>query len=85
REATLATLVRDGEITRINLDSGEALSSTFELLQSRGQHARMVAAFDQIARLTRDEFYRDDMNGVDWNGYVATYRRLLADINNDRD
>lgn len=85
REATLATLVRDGEITRINLDSGEALSSAFELVQSRGQHARMVAAFDQIARLTRDEFYRDDMNGVDWNGYVATYRRLLAGINNGRD
>jgi len=25
------------------------------------------------------------MNGVDWNGYVATYRRLLAGINNGRD
>ena len=85
QEATLATLVREGEITRINLDSGEALSSAFELVQSRGQHARMVAAFDQIARLTRDEFYRDDMNGVDWNGYVATYRQLLASINNGRD
>ena len=45
----------------------------------------MSAAFDQITRLTRDEFYRADMNGVDWDGYVAAYRRLLPGISNDRD
>ncbi|MFB0586671.1 hypothetical protein, partial [Aeromonas salmonicida] len=38
-----------------------------------------------ITRLTRDEFYRADMNGVDWDGYVAAYRRLLPGISNDRD
>ncbi|HDO1312800.1 S41 family peptidase [Aeromonas veronii] len=85
QEATMATLVRDGEITRIPLDSGEAISSNFDLMQNSGKHARMVAAFDQIVRLTRDEFYRDDMNGVDWDAYVATYRHLLPDINNGRD
>lgn len=46
---------------------------------------RLRAAFDQIARLTRDKFYRTDMNGVDWDHYVATYRRLLPSINNGRD
>lgn len=85
QEATLATIVRDGEITRIPLDSGEPVNSSFKLIQSRDKHARMEAAFDQIARLTRDEFYRADMNGIDWNVYVATYRRLLAGINNGRD
>ena len=85
QQGTLATLVRDGEITRIHLDSGEATSAPFALQPTSRWQARMTAAFDQIARLTRDEFYLDDMNGVDWESYVAAYRRLLPGIGNPRD
>ncbi|MGY3879029.1 S41 family peptidase [Aeromonas enteropelogenes] len=85
KEATLATLVREGEVTQVALESGEAISAPFALPSDSGWHARMNAAFDQITRLTREEFYRDDMNGVDWDGYVASYRALLPGINNGRD
>lgn len=85
RQATLATLVREGEITRIDLNSGEIDSAPFALQNQLHWRARMAAAFDQITRLTRDEFYRDDMNGVDWDGYVAAYRRQLSGIGNPRD
>ncbi|WP_323094393.1 S41 family peptidase [Aeromonas hydrophila] len=85
QDASLATLVREGEIALIDTRSGEASSHPFNLLITASWQDRMSAAFDQITRLTRDEFYRADMNGVDWDGYVAAYRRLLPGINNDRD
>ena len=85
QEATIATLVREGEITRITLDPEEITSTPFILPTAHRWQTRMEAAFDQITRLTRDEFYRNDMNGVEWNGYVTTYRRLLPGISNERD
>ncbi|HGY1011916.1 TPA: S41 family peptidase [Aeromonas salmonicida subsp. smithia] len=85
QDASLATLVREGEVTLIDTGSGEARSHPFDLLQTGSSLALMTAAYDQITRLTRDEFYRADMNGVDWDGYVAAYRRQLAGINNGRD
>ncbi|TNH95746.1 S41 family peptidase [Aeromonas sobria] len=85
QQATLATLVRDGEISQITLKSGDAITAPFTLQSDVRWQGRMEAAFDQIARLTRDEFYRDDMNGVEWDSYVASYRRLLPGIGNPRD
>ncbi|WP_421158117.1 S41 family peptidase [Aeromonas dhakensis] len=85
QDASLATLVREGEIALIDTRSGEASSHPFNLLITASWQDRMNAAFDQITRLTRDEFYRADMNGVDWDGYVAAYRRLLPGISNERD
>uniref|UniRef100_UPI0005A760AC S41 family peptidase n=1 Tax=Aeromonas dhakensis TaxID=196024 RepID=UPI0005A760AC len=85
QDASLATLVREGEIALIDTRSGEASSHPFNLLITASWQDRMTAAFDQITRLTRDEFYRADMNGVDWDGYVAAYRRLLPGISNERD
>ncbi|HDX8436260.1 TPA: PD40 domain-containing protein, partial [Aeromonas dhakensis] len=85
QDASLATLVREGEIALIDTRSGEASSHPFNLLITASWQDRMSAAFDQITRLTRDEFYRADMNGVDWDGYVAAYRRLLPGISNERD
>ncbi|WP_412674605.1 S41 family peptidase [Aeromonas australiensis] len=85
QQGTLATLVRQGEITRIALDSGESHHAPFALQSQIRWQERMTAAFDQIARLTRDEFYLDDMNGVDWDSYVTAYRRQLPGIGNPRD
>ncbi|WP_429070309.1 S41 family peptidase [Aeromonas dhakensis] len=85
QDASLAILVREGEIALIDTRSGEASSHPFTLLITASWQDRMTAAFDQITRLTRDEFYRADMNGVDWDGYVAAYRRLLPGISNERD
>ncbi|TND59698.1 S41 family peptidase, partial [Aeromonas dhakensis] len=85
QDASLATLVREGEIALVDTRSGEASSHPFNLLITASWQDRMTAAFDQITRLTRDEFYRADMNGVDWDGYVAAYRRLLPGISNERD
>ncbi|HDZ8835080.1 TPA: PD40 domain-containing protein, partial [Aeromonas dhakensis] len=85
QDASLATLVREGEIALIDTRSGEASSHPFNLLITASWQDRMTAAFDQITRLTRDEFYQADMNGVDWDGYVAAYRRLLPGISNERD
>jgi tricorn protease len=84
-DASLATLVREGEVTLVDTASGEATPHPFSLLQNGRWQARMTAAYDQLARLTRDEFYRADMNEVDWDGYVAAYRRQLPGISNGRD
>lgn len=85
QQATIATLVREGEIIRIDLDSGAIQSVPFALQNQIHWRESMAAAFDQITRLTRDEFYRDDMNGVDWDSYVTAYRRQLPGIGNARD
>ncbi|MFF4651941.1 PDZ domain-containing protein [Streptomyces sp. NPDC001380] len=33
--------------------------------------------FDENGRLARDNFWREDMNGVDWDGVLARYRPLV--------
>ncbi|PJG57700.1 S41 family peptidase [Aeromonas cavernicola] len=85
QSGTTATLVKGGEVIRVPLDGSDPTSHPFALIQTAQWHSKIVAAFDQFARITRDEFYRDDMNGVDWDDYVATYRTLLPSINNIRD
>ena len=36
--------------------------------------------FDENARLMRDHFWREDMNGVDWAAACAAYRPLIEEI-----
>ncbi len=36
--------------------------------------------FDENARLMRDHFWREDMNGVDWAGVCAAYRPLVEQL-----
>lgn len=36
--------------------------------------------FDENARLMRDHFWRDDMDGIDWAAVVAAYRPLVEEI-----
>ncbi|MEW7865962.1 S41 family peptidase [Aeromonas diversa] len=85
REGAHAILIGDGTLTRIPLDSGESEQVSFTLQQEQEWQSLMTASFDQIARLTRSEFYDPDMNGVKWDDYVRDYRRFLPSIGNPTD
>lgn len=84
-EANQAILIGDGQLTRINLDSGEATTQPFTLQQESRWQERMQASFEQIVRLTRSEFFSPDMNGTPWEQLVSAYRRFLPSISNPQD
>jgi tricorn protease len=39
--------------------------------------AEWTQAYDEAGRLMRDNFWRSDMDGIDWEGQLARYRSLL--------
>ena len=41
--------------------------------------------YDYMHREARERFYKADMGGVDWEGYVAHYRKFLPHIANNAD
>ncbi|HLS44811.1 MAG TPA: PDZ domain-containing protein [Ornithinicoccus sp.] len=67
-------------------DSGEAV--TVDLSRLRFQIdpvAEWHQMYDENARIMRDHFWREDMDGVDWAGVVARYRPLVAALRSHDD
>jgi tricorn protease len=42
--------------------------------------AEWVQMFDENARIMRDHYWREDMNGIDWDACVERYRPLVATL-----
>jgi tricorn protease len=47
--------------------------------------AEWVQMFDENARIMRDHYWREDMNGVDWDACVARYRPLVPTLSSHDD
>ncbi|NLT56040.1 MAG: tricorn protease [Actinomycetales bacterium] len=62
-------------------DSGESV--TVDLSRLRLQidpQAEWHQMYDENARIMRDHYWREDMDGVDWAGVVTRYRPLVAGL-----
>lgn len=44
------------------------------------RRAEWLQMFDENARIMRDHFWREDMDGVDWDGVVARWRPLVSTL-----
>src|SRR5699024_1537181 len=59
-------------------DSGEAVRiDTARLRFEIDPLTEWHQMFDENARIMRDHYWREDMDGVDWEGVVARYRPLV--------
>ncbi|MET1076955.1 MAG: S41 family peptidase [Pseudomonas sp.] len=78
-------LLLDGEVQAFDLEDETQQTFAFELRQRASWQSRMAASFDQLVRETRSEFYREDMNGVDWQAYADHYRDFLPQVSTPQD
>ena len=60
----------DDDDARVRVDLGR-------LRRRVDRRAQWRQMFDENGRLMADHFWREDMNGVDWSGVLATYRPLI--------
>nr|WP_281496685.1 S41 family peptidase [Ornithinimicrobium sp. F0845] len=62
-------------------DSGESVSVDLSRLRLEiDPVAEWLQMYDENARIMRDHYWREDMDGVDWEGVVARYRPLVAAV-----
>ncbi len=78
-------LLTDDDIIEISADSGDASYFALNIPINFDRTSRRKAAFDELILQTQEQFYRPDMNGVDWNELSKQYAKFLPHINNDID
>ncbi|CCN81315.1 putative protease fused with TolB domain [Vibrio nigripulchritudo SFn27] len=80
-----AYLLTEYDIIEVDVDSGKRVRHPIDLPVEFEAEPRRIAAFDQIVRQTKEQYYRPDMGNVDWDFYSKNYRKFLPHINNDLD
>ncbi|HPF89164.1 MAG TPA: S41 family peptidase [Flavobacteriales bacterium] len=75
----------DGGISSYDTDKNESKSIGIngEMVLNAG--AERAYLFEHIWRQVKKKFYREDLQGVDWDKYKAEYQRYLPYINNNYD
>ncbi|MEZ4789424.1 MAG: S41 family peptidase [Flavobacteriales bacterium] len=75
----------DGGISYYDTDKNESKSIGIngEMVLNAG--AERAYLFEHIWRQVKKKFYREDLQGVDWDKYKAEYQRYLPYINNNYD
>ena len=83
----LQLVVRNADEVWVQSAEAKAEEDDAKVLVDLGRLRRSVLPrdewrqmFDENARLMRDHYWRDDMDGVDWAGVVAAYRPLVETI-----
>ena len=74
-----------GGISQVTVKDGKSKSVSFEALfdYKPAQERRYI--FDHAWQQVKDKFYKEDIHGIDWDGYRDAYRRFLPSINNNYD
>lgn len=80
-----AYLLAAGGISRVDIAAGTVKPVAFEAEKKIDGMAERAWLFDHVWRLEKSKFFDAGMNGVDWEGYRAVYRRFLPFIDNDED
>lgn len=75
----------NGNLTKIDLQSGEQKNIAFKAEYTRNGYAERAYLFEHIWRQVTQKFYRTDLQGVDWNYYKTVYAKYLPHISNNRD
>ena len=78
-------LLADGKATKVMTEDGktEPLKVSGEMLLQGASERSYV--FEHVWRQFKQKFVFVDMQGVDWDGYRATYAKFLPFINNNYD
>lgn len=85
RDGKAAYLLAAGGISRVGIATGTLSSIAFDAEKKIDGMAERAWLFEHVWRLEKSKFFDAAMNGVDWDGYRATYRRFLPFIDNDED
>ena len=74
-----------GGIKKVTLKDGKSKSVSFEAIFDYKPAEERQYIFDHAWRQVKDKFYKEDIHGIDWEGYREAYRRFLPSINNNHD
>ena len=74
-----------GGISQVTVKDGKSKSVTFEALFDYKPAQERQYIFDHAWQQVKDKFYKEDIHGIDWDGYRDAYRRFLPSINNNYD
>ena len=74
-----------GGIKKVTLKDGKSKSIGFEAIFNYKPAEERQYIFDHAWQQVKDKFYKEDIHGIDWEGYRETYRRFLPSINNNHD
>ena len=74
-----------GGISQVTVKDGKSKSVTFEALFDYKPAQERQYIFDHAWQQVKDKFYKEDIHGIDWEGYRDAYRRFLPSINNNYD
>ena len=74
-----------GGISQVTVKDGKSKSVTFEALFDYKPAQERQYIFDHAWQQVKDKFYKEDIHGIDWDGYREAYRRFLPSINNNYD
>ncbi len=75
----------DGGISYYDTDKNESKSVGINGEMVLNEGAERAYLFEHIWRQVKKKFYREDLQGVDWDMYKTEYQRFLPYINNDHD
>ena len=74
-----------GGISQVTVKDGKSKSVSFEALFDYKPADERQYIFDHAWQQVKDKFYKEDIHGIDWEGYRDAYRRFLPNINNNYD
>lgn len=74
-----------GGISQVTVKDGKSKSVSFEALFDYKPAQERQYIFDHAWQQVKDKFYKEDIHGIDWEGYRDAYRRFLPSINNNYD
>ncbi len=74
-----------GGIQKVTIKDGKSKPVPFEALFNYQPTLERQYIFDHAWQQVKDKFYKEDIHGVDWDGYREAYRRFLPSINNNYD
>jgi tricorn protease len=84
-EGKTAFVLADRKLLKIDLEKGEAKPVELSAMMRLDRAAERAYFFEHAWRQTREKFYVEDMNGVDWDAMRSAYARFLPHIETDWD
>lgn len=78
-------LCSGGGMKKIEIAGSKTTPIEFEAFFDYRPYGEREYIFDHVWQQVDDKFYVADLQGTDWTGYKATYKRFLPFINNNYD
>ena len=69
-------LCTHGGIKKVTIQDGKSKSVAFEAMFDYQPAKEREYIFDHTWQQVKDKFYKENIHGIDWEGYRDTYRRF---------